>query len=66
MKTQEELNALKEEVETVSRKPQALSDDELEQVTGGGSMIWASKCKFTGQLFCTGHRDECGLCQGIL
>lgn len=35
MKTQEELNALKEEVETVSRKLHELTDEELEQVTGG-------------------------------
>ena len=35
MKTKEELNALKEEAETVSKKLQELSEDELEQVTGG-------------------------------
>ena len=35
MKTPEELNALKEEVETVSRKLHELTDEELEQVTGG-------------------------------
>ena len=35
MKTKEELNALKEEVETVSRKLRELTDDEMEQVTGG-------------------------------
>ena len=35
MKTKEELNALKEEVETVGRKLRALSDEELEQVAGG-------------------------------
>ena len=34
-KTQEELNALKEEVEAVSRKLHELTDEELEQVTGG-------------------------------
>ena len=38
-KTKEELNALKQEVESVSREPQALSDDELEQVTGGNPPI---------------------------
>ena len=36
-KTKEELNALKEEVETVSRKLHELSDDELELVSGGGA-----------------------------
>ena len=38
-KTQEELNALKEEVEAVSRKLHELTDEELEQVTGGGINI---------------------------
>ena len=36
MKTKEELNALKEEVETVSKKLQELTDEELAQVSGGG------------------------------
>ena len=35
MKTKEELNALKEEVETVSRKLHELTDEELVQVSGG-------------------------------
>ena len=35
MKTQEELNALKEEAETVNRKLHELTDEELAQVTGG-------------------------------
>ena len=35
MKTKEELNALKEEVETVNKKPHELTDEELAQVTGG-------------------------------
>ena len=35
MKTKEELNALKEEVETVSKKLHALTDEELAQVSGG-------------------------------
>ena len=34
-KTKEELNALKEEVETVSKKLHELTEEELEQVTGG-------------------------------
>ena len=36
MKTNEELNALKEEVETVSGKLHELTDGELTQVVGGG------------------------------
>ena len=35
MKTKEELKTLKEEVETVNRKLHELTDEELEQVTGG-------------------------------
>ena len=34
-KTKEELNKLKEEVESVTRKIRELTDEELEQVTGG-------------------------------
>ena len=41
MKTTEELNALKEEVETVSRKLHELTEEELAQVTGGGYAIVA-------------------------
>ena len=35
MKTKEELNALKVEVETVSKKLNEINDEELEQVSGG-------------------------------
>lgn len=35
MKTQEELNALKEEVETLNNKLKEMTDEELAQVTGG-------------------------------
>ena len=35
MKTKVELNELKEEVEILSRKLRELTDEELEQVTGG-------------------------------
>ena len=37
MKTKEELNALKEEVETLNKKLAELSEDELKQVNGGVS-----------------------------
>lgn len=42
MKTSEELNALKEEVETLNKKLHELSDDELAQVSGGcvGRLAW--------------------------
>ena len=36
MKTKEELNALKEEVETLNKKLAELNEEELEQVNGGG------------------------------
>ena len=36
MKTKEELNALKEEVETLNKKLAELTEEELKQVTGGG------------------------------
>ena len=35
MKSKEELNALKEEVETLNKKLAELSEDELSEVTGG-------------------------------
>ena len=37
MKTKEELNALKEEVETVNSKLRALTEEEMAQVCGGNS-----------------------------
>ena len=35
MKTKEELNALKEEIETVNKKLAELTEEELAQVSGG-------------------------------
>ena len=37
MKSKEELNALKEEVEQLSKKLSELSDEELRQVAGGAA-----------------------------
>ena len=42
MKTKEELNELKEEVETVSRKLHELTEEELAQVSGGISPLGLS------------------------
>ena len=42
MKTNEELNALKEEVETLSKKLAELNEDELKQVAGGWT-YWMPK-----------------------
>ena len=39
MKTQEELNALKEEVEAVNEKLAELTPEEIAQVSGGGQAI---------------------------
>ena len=39
MKTKEELNALKEEVETLNKKLAELTEEELGQVTGGGIVL---------------------------
>ncbi len=52
MKTKEELNALKKEVEALNRKLAELSEDDLEQVTGG-IKVYAEiqKCPFCGQKF---------------
>ena len=41
MKTAEELNALKEEVETLNKKLAELTAEELSQVAGGGINYWA-------------------------
>ena len=38
MKTQEELNVLKQEFESLSKKLQGLSDDELKTVVGSGAL----------------------------
>ena len=40
MKTKEELSALKEEVETLNKKLAELSEEELEQVSGGRPGEW--------------------------
>ena len=48
MKTKEELNERKEEVETVSRKLHELSEEELAQVSGGEDVSLATRgIKFT-------------------
>ena len=42
MKSKEELNALKEEVETLNKKLAELTDEELAQVSGGTGFIYVS------------------------
>ena len=46
MKTKEGLDALKEEVESVNEKLQELTEEELEQVTGGAT---GSLKQFSGE-----------------
>ena len=46
MKSKEELNALKEEVETVSKKLHELTEDELAQVAGGETVLEAPVWKW--------------------
>ena len=45
MKTKEELNALKEEVETLNKKLHELTDEELAQVAGGFVKICDGECE---------------------
>ena len=47
MKTKEELNALKAEFEALNRKLAELTEDELEQVTGGGAGLRCPSCGST-------------------
>ena len=45
MKTKEELNALKEEVETLNEKLAELTEEELAQVAGGMVILCEGDCK---------------------
>ncbi len=47
MKTQEELNALKKEVETLNRKLAELTEEELAQVIGGTGTNTSNVCEMT-------------------
>ena len=65
MKTKEELNALKEEVETLNKKLHELTDEELEQVAGGKKSIKYGTCpicnKYVEILHSTGrYYGSCG------
>ena len=68
MKTKEELNALKEEVETLNKKLAELTDEELAQVFGGSTIGQIgtftcpnSACKNHDRTWVTQLR-ECYLC----
>ena len=69
MKTKDELNTLKEDVETLNKKLAELTEEELEQVSGGeDSFIWM--CKHCGTPFAVKFKDytaflsnkKCSLC----
>ena len=49
MKTKEELNIIKKEVETLNKKLSALTEEELEQVTGGVDFNIADWNNYTSQ-----------------
>ena len=50
MRSKEESNALKEEVETVSRKLHELTEEELAQVSGGETIVcWDAMCSACGE-----------------
>ena len=48
MKTKEELNALKEEVETLKGKLAELNEDELKQISGGYAPQYTMTCPNCG------------------
>ena len=45
MKTKEELNALKEKVETLNQKLTELTEEEMEQVSGGEDLVYCPTCQ---------------------
>ena len=47
MKTKEELNALKEEVETLNKKLSELNEEELAQISGGAEIRYVWPMAFT-------------------
>ena len=49
MKTKEELSEIKEEVEKLDKKLHELTEEELEQVTGGGKAVFDFVGKFVAE-----------------
>ena len=59
MKTKEELNALKEEVEALNKKLHELTEEELKQVSGGVSIgkkkkLYCVECGYVKRTFLEG------------
>ena len=61
MKTQEELNTIKKEVEILTNKLKELSEEELAHVTGGNSPDFDVNNE---QVFPQKNRQECPYCYG--
>ena len=57
MKTKEELNALKEELETMNKKLAELTEDELKQVTGGAFVCMNGDCATCSKTNCSHRRN---------
>ena len=51
MKTKEELNTLKEEVETLNKKLAELTDEELDQIAGGEQGEERPACPYCSKTF---------------
>ena len=49
MKTKEELNAIKEDVETLNNKLNELTEEELAQVSGGNAGSDIERLRFSGK-----------------
>ena len=47
MKTAEEPNALKEQIIALNEKLKELTEEEMEQVSGGTDLVYCPKCKKT-------------------
>ena len=62
MKTKEELNALKNDVETLNKKLHELTEEELKQVSGGDSGEEVKVCKKCGRQYTGSHICESHIC----
>ena len=60
MKTKEELNAIKNETETLNKKRKKLTEDELAKISGGGGIVTCNTCNGTGYI----NNAPCRYCRG--
>ena len=62
MKTKEELNELKKEVESVNEKLQELTEEELEKVNGGEAKTCGTHCGvYSGETGLMTHSPQPGM-----